>query len=151
MQMKEYQVKNLNAIAPQTTNRDGNVFHVKPMFDEGLLQKCAAQFIEVEPGSAAFSYHYHESVEEVFYIISGEGSVRTFNGDVAVKAGDAITFPVGKGGSHVIRNASQTEKLVYIDFGTRGECEVVHCPDIDKIMVISKEVFGLFDEPKASN
>ena len=149
--MKEYQVKNLNRIEARTTDRDGNVFHSKPMFDEGLLQKCAAQFIEVEPGSAAFGYHYHESIEEIFYIISGEGSVRTYNGDVAVRAGDVISFPTGKGGSPVIRNTSQTDKLVYIDFGTRGECEVVHCPDVNKIMVFSKEVFGLFDEPKPAN
>jgi uncharacterized cupin superfamily protein len=145
--MKEFQVKNINDIPAETANRDGNVFHAKPLFDEGLMEKCAATFIEVEPGSTAYGYHYHESVEEIFYIISGEGSVRTINGDVAVKQGDAISFPVGKGGAHVIRNTSTSERLVYIDYGTRGGSEIVHMPDTNKIMVISASTFGVFDEP----
>ena len=90
--------------------------------------------MEVEPKNFAFGYHYHEMNEEAFYIISGSGIVRTRGGDVKVNAGDIITFPTGSEGSHCIRNASDTEKLVYIDFDTINIPDLVHLTDIKKVM-----------------
>jgi uncharacterized cupin superfamily protein len=108
--------------------------------------RCRASFIEVEPGNQAFGYHYHEMNEEVFYIISGIGIVRTPKGDITVKAGDAITFPAGKEGAHVIRNGSDTEKLIYIDFDAVNVPEIVHLPDTNKIMVVGPYSKGMYDE-----
>lgn len=145
--MKEFQIKNLADLKAEKTDQGvGNVFSVKSITDPTVMEKCAAAFVEVEPGNSAYSYHYHETVEEIFYIVSGEGIVRTVKGDVPVKAGDAVCFPTGEGGSHVIRNSSETEKLVYIDFGTRGECEIAHLIDAKKILVIGKSGMGVYDE-----
>ena len=147
--MKEFQVKNLAGVKAETTDQGpGNVFSIKPITDPIVMEKCAAAFVEVEPGNTAFGYHWHETVEEIFYIISGEGIIRTSKGDVPVKAGDVICFPTGEGGSHVIRNSSAMEKLVYLDFGTRGECEIAHLIDAKKILVIGKSGMGVYDEPE---
>lgn len=148
--MKEFQIKNISNIEPQFTDRDGNQWSAKPVCDEGILGKCSAAFVEVEPGSMAYGYHYHESKEEIFVIMGGEGSVRTIKGEIPVKSGDAVSFPTGEGGVHVIKNTSDTEKLVYIDFGTQSECEIVHLPDAKKIMVASQATFGIFDEPSGA-
>lgn len=104
------------------------------------MNQCRVNFVEVEPGSFAYGYHYHETDEEVFYIISGTGIVRTINGDVTVKAGDAITFPAGPEGAHVIRNGSDTEKLVYIDFDTNNLPEIVHLPDTNQVMLMENSL-----------
>lgn len=144
--MKNLIVKNLNALEGKLINRDGNKFTVKTIIPENEITKCRANFVELEPGNFAYGYHYHEANEEVFYIISGNGVVRTLDGDVPVKAGDVIGFPTGEKGSHVISNNSETDKLVYIDFGTTVLPEVVHLPDINKIMVISDEVNGVYDK-----
>jgi len=146
--VKEFQMKSLQTIEPQVINQDGNEFSVKGVFDPGLLEKCTASFVEVAPGHYAYSYHYHETVEEIFYVISGEGAVRTIKGEIPVKAGDILSFPTGEGGSHVIRNTSPTEQLVYLDFDTRGECEIAHLPDIQKIKVVSRLTYGIFDESR---
>ncbi len=149
--MKEFQVKNLAALKAETTNYgEGAVFSVKDITDPAVIQKCAAAFVELEPGNTAYGYHYHETWEEIFYIISGTGSVRTVKGEIPVKAGDAICFPTGEGGSHVVHNNSKTEKLVYLDFGTRSECEIAHMPDIKKILVIGQSGMSMFDEPEAA-
>lgn len=146
--MKEFQIKTFADLKPETANQGpGNVFSVKLITDPSVMQKCAAAFVEVEPGNFAYGYHYHETVEEIFYIISGEGSLRTFKGEVPVKAGDALCFPTGEGGVHVVRNTSASEKLVYIDFGTRGEVEIAHMPDIKKILVIGQSGMNMYDEP----
>ncbi|GET24940.1 cupin domain-containing protein [Prolixibacter sp. NT017] len=144
--MKELSVKNVDAIEGQKMNRNGKEFTIKPVIPAEEVSKCRVNFVEVEPGHSAFSYHYHEVNEEVFYIISGVGIVRTINGDVTVKAGDAITFPTGEKGSHVIRNGSETEKLVYIDFDTASTAEVVHFPDMKKVMVTGPYSKGMYDE-----
>jgi len=145
--MKELAVKNLNSIEGQKLNRGvGNEFTIKPVIPQDDVTKCRVNFVEVEPGNQAFGYHYHEMNEEVFYSIKGTGIVRTAKGDITVKAGDAITFPTGKEGAHVIRNGSDTEKLVYLDFDAINVPEIVHLPDINKIMVVGPYSNGMYDE-----
>ena len=144
--MKTLTVKNYKTIQGQQMGEGGNQFTVKPIIPQQEVGKCNATFVELLPGNYAYGYHYHEANEEVFYIISGTGIVRTPNGEIAVKAGDAITFPVGPEGAHIIRNGSETEKLVYLDFGTATVPEVVHLPDFGKIIVIGQTGMGIYEE-----
>ena len=144
--MKELLVKNYQTAEGQQMGEGGNVFTVKPVIPRADVSKCRVNFIEVDPGNYAYGYHYHEMSEEVFYIISGVGIVRTIDGEITVNAGDAITFPTGKAGSHVIRNGSETEKLVYIDFDTVHVPEIVHLPNTGKMMVIGPYSNGTYDE-----
>ncbi|MCY1719551.1 cupin domain-containing protein [Prolixibacteraceae bacterium Z1-6] len=144
--MKNLLVKNVNTLAGEKIDRDGNQFTVKTIITDEETSKCRANFVEVEPGNYAYGYHYHEANEEVFYIISGSGIVRTIEGELPLKTGDVIGFPTGEKGAHVMMNKSENEKLVYIDFGTTVLPDVVHLPDFNKIMVISKEVNGVYDK-----
>lgn len=144
--MKELAVKNYKSIEGQQMGEGGNQFTVKPVIPREESSKCSVNFVELAPGNYAYGYHYHEVNEEVFYIISGTGIVRTPRGEITVNAGDAITFPAGPEGAHVIRNGSETEKLVYIDFGAVTVPEIVHLPDFGKIMVVGKNGMGIYDE-----
>ncbi|WP_320054466.1 cupin domain-containing protein [uncultured Acetobacteroides sp.] len=144
--MKELIVKGYSTAEGQKRTDGGNSFTIKPIIPHGTANKCNASFIEVEPGNYAFGYHYHEVNEEVFYIISGTGIVRTVKGDVTVKAGEAIAFPTGEEGAHVIRNGSDTEKLVYVDFGSASLPEIVHFPDTDKVLVVGPYSNGFYDK-----
>ncbi len=144
--MKNLIVRNVNTLPGEKINRDGNEFTVKKIINADETSKCRASFVELEPGNFAYGYHYHEANEEVFYIISGTGVVRTFDGEIQVKAGDIIGFPTGEKGAHVVKNESESEKLVYLDFGTTISPEIVHLPDLNKIMVIGNEVNGIYDK-----
>lgn len=145
--MKELVVKNLNSIEGEKLNRGiGNEFTIKQVIPRAEATKCRVNFVEVEPGNQAFSYHYHEMNEEVFYIISGIGIVRTSKGDITLNAGDVITFPTGIEGAHVIRNGSETEKLVYLDFDAINVPEIVHMPDTNKVMVIGPYSNATYEE-----
>jgi len=144
--MKNLTVKNVSNLQGEKINKNGNEFIVKNIIPHEETTKCRANFVEVEPGNYAYGYHYHEANEEVFYIISGSGVVRTIDTEIYIKAGDAIGFPTGEKGAHVIKNDSKNEKLVYIDFGTTILPEVVHLPDLNKIMVISSEVNGIYEK-----
>ncbi len=144
--MKNLIVTNVQQLQSEKINKNGNEFAIKAIIPQEETRKCRANFVEVDPGNYAYGYHYHEANEEIFYIISGSGLVRTIDGEIRVSAGDVIGFPTGEKGAHVIKNESENEKLIYIDFGTTQLPEVVHIPDFNKIMVISQEVNGLFDK-----
>ncbi|MGE8205966.1 cupin domain-containing protein [Heyndrickxia sp. NPDC080065] len=145
--MKKTQIKNIDEIPGQQINWGGEInLTVKPVSDEGLLSKCKVSFVELEPGNQAYAYHYHEINEEVFVVLSGEGVVRTINGEKKIKAGDAISFPAGEGGSHVVKNTSN-EKLVYVDFSTISEVEISRHPDTGKMMVLSSQTSIIMDDP----
>ena len=67
---------------------------------------------ELPPGKSAYPYHYHLKNEETFFILRGEGLLRTPEGERAVKAGDLLFFPAGEDGAHKLTNTSETEMLV---------------------------------------
>lgn len=131
--MKEIIIQNYKEITGELQGKETNTFCVKPI----ASGKCCANFVEVDPGNTAYGYHWHEENEEVFYIISGEANVKTINGDIHLREGDAIYFPANENGSHVISNPSKTEKLVYIDFGTSNKPDIVHFTGTDACMVIT--------------
>ena len=91
--MKKIAVKNYNQVEGQKNSQNGNEFTVKSIIPHDQVGKCSANFVEIEPGNYAYGYHYHESNEEIFYIISGTGIVRTPQGEITVKAADAINHP----------------------------------------------------------
>lgn len=142
--MQKIVVKNYKDVAGKLQGEGDNQYSVKSIIDD--IGKCSANFVEVEPGKTAYGYHYHEDNEEVFYIISGEALVKTEDGVIHLKEGDAIGFPANKNGSHVISNPSKTEKLVYLDFGTTNRPDVVHFTGANAGMVIAKS--GIYNFTK---
>lgn len=144
--MKTLTVKNYAKEEGQKIAANGAEFTLKEIIPSSDVTKCHANFVEVEPGHFAYGYHWHEVNEEVFYIIKGTAAVRTKDGEITLQAGDAITFPAGPEGTHVIRNASETEKLVYLDFGTESKLEMAHFPDIHKVLLIGSRTKGMTDD-----
>ena len=134
--MQQIIVKNYQTAAGTIQGSGDNEFTVKPIIDD--ISKCSANFVEVAPKKTAYGYHYHEENEEVFFIIKGEAIVKTKNGDISLKAGDAIAFPANIAGSHVISNPSETETLVYLDFGTANKPDVVRFTGTDKGLVVTR-------------
>ncbi|MCL2610454.1 MAG: cupin domain-containing protein [Defluviitaleaceae bacterium] len=140
--MKDLIIKNINDIQSENLDRgNDNVFSIKRAIPENDQDKCFANFIEIPPGKYAYSYHYHEHTEEVFYILSGEGSLRTYEGEKIVKAGDMCCFPTGEKGAHLLRNISKTEVLKFIDFGAYGShTEIVTYPDTNQYLLIGPHI-----------
>ena len=60
-------------------------------------EDVSMNYYELEPGeSFAFGYHRHEGQEEVFYLLSGEATFETDDGEVTVGAGEAVRFAPGE-------------------------------------------------------
>jgi len=100
---------------------------------------CVAGLYEIPPGKAAYPYHYHEKNEEMFYILRGEGTLKTPQGEREVKAGDFLFFPANASGAHKLTNTGEVD-LAYLDFDTSHEIDVTFYPDSGKIGVWGKGI-----------
>jgi mannose-6-phosphate isomerase-like protein (cupin superfamily) len=69
------------------------------------------ELTRVPPGAAPCPVHSHSGWWEFFIVVSGQGEI-TRNGETfAATAGDSFVQPPGT--QHRVRNASETEDLVY--------------------------------------
>lgn len=115
-----------------------------PIVPRDGAKQCVVSVYEIPPGKSAYPYHYHTQNEEVFYIINGNGMLRTPSGEKKVSAGDFIFFPANEEGAHKLTNISESEMLTYIDFDTTNEIDVTFYPDSKKMGIWGKEINQLF-------
>jgi uncharacterized cupin superfamily protein len=147
--MKDLIIKNVADIEGQVREREGNTFIVKPVVAGEDVDTCSAAFVEIPVGCHAFGYHFHDTSEEIFYVVSGTGVLRSFYGEKDVKAGDMLCFPTGEKGAHVLRNSSETEPLVFIDFDVKAhKFDIVTSPDTGTVRVSGFNFQGSFELPK---
>ncbi len=111
----------------------------------GTAEQCNISILEIPPGKSAYPYHYHVKNEEIFYIISGQGVLKTPSGEKPVAAGEVIYFPANENGAHKLTNSSDTEMLVYMDFDTSHDLDVCFYPDSGKIGVWGKGIDQLYE------
>ena len=115
----------------------------------GGAKNTLVSVYEIPPGKSAYPYHFHHNNEETFYIISGEGVLRTPEGERKVGAGEFLFFPAGETGAHKLTNVSETEMLVYIDFDVTHEVDITEYPDSGKIGIWGMGINELY--PRSAN
>ena len=119
--------------ASHKQEREGYEYFRRKFIPFGGAKNTLVSVYEIPPGKAAYPYHFHHKNEETFYILNGEGILKTPQGERTVKAGELLFFPAGPEGAHKLTNASRTENLVYIDFDVVHDIDIAVYPDSDKI------------------
>lgn len=95
-------------------------------------EKLGAMLTIVEPGKRAFPFHVHHAIEEMFFIIEGEGEYRFGGKTYPVGKGDLLAAPSG-GPEHahqIVNTGSET--LKYLAFSTMDAVDIVEYPDSEK-------------------
>lgn len=87
--------------------------------------------IRLQPGKRAWPYHAHYVIEEMFYVLEGEGTLRHAGEEHAIRAGDFICSPADPKQPHQIINTSD-RVLTYIALSTNDSTDVFLYPDSDK-------------------
>lgn len=97
--------------------------------DPGGLTQYGA-FIEIlPPGSRSSFRHWHETEDEMVYILSGE-VVLIEDSETPLRAGDCAAWPAGHPVGHCLENRSAAEAR-YLVIGTRNVKDIIHYPDLD--------------------
>ena len=138
----QYRNRNLNEIFdPEGNHRQSFDFQVSHIASPNVSGegKLAVKFYTLLPGKSNYPYHYHTGIEEVFYIISGTGTLKTPKGDIIVSEGDVIVMPPNENGAHKLTNHSDAP-LVYLDIDTVATHEIAFYPDTNKVRVMAGKV-----------
>jgi uncharacterized cupin superfamily protein len=99
--------------------------------------KLGCQLHVVPPGKKAFPRHAHHVNEEMFFVVSGEGTYRLGEETYQIRAGDVMSALAGDvATAHQIVNTGSSE-LRYLGFSTRLDPDVVEYPDSNKFAVAS--------------
>jgi uncharacterized cupin superfamily protein len=96
---------------------------------------------EIQPGEAAYPYHYHLAEEELIVVLSGRPSLRVSGGWRELPEGEVISFLVGESGAHQIVNRTD-EPVRMLAFSTSGAPDIVIRPDSGTIGAFERRPEG---------
>jgi uncharacterized cupin superfamily protein len=137
-------ISRIEDLPAQHEGRHENYEFIRRQFvRRGEANSTLVGIYEIPPGKSAYPYHYHHKAEETFYILRGEGTLKTPDGEKAVRAGDLLFFPANESGAHKLTNTG-TDILAYIDFDVIHDLDAAVYPDSGKIGVWGKEVNRVF-------
>lgn len=101
--------------------------------DSGALTQFGA-FVEIlPPGSKSSIKHWHQTEDEMVYMLEGEATVHEGDETYTLTAGQAATFKAGDPLGHVIENTSDAP-IKYLMIGTRSTGDTVTYPDDDRVL-----------------
>ncbi len=98
--------------------------------DAAGLKNFGVNWVTLAPGSASALRHWHERQDEFIYIIAGELTLITNEGETLLTAGMMAGFPAGEANGHHLVNRSQ-QPATYLEVGDRTTPEIAHYPDDD--------------------
>ena len=94
----------------------------------------------VPPGKRSCPFHSHRGEEEMFFVVSGSGTLRYGSEVRKIRTGDVICCPTGgPDTAHQIVNDSDAD-LAYLSVSTMMPAEVCEYPDSGKIGAFGGEV-----------
>jgi uncharacterized cupin superfamily protein len=107
-------------------------------------QRLGLSLWEVEPGEAAYPYHYHLGDEELLVVLEGSARLRTAEGWRDVVAGEVLSFPTGEGGGHQLVATGETP-LRFLAMSTAGAPDLTVYPDSGKLGAYERRPEGLVE------
>ncbi len=96
------------------------------------LSQFGVNLLELSPGTWSSQRHWHERQDEFVYVVEGEVTLVTDQGETVLTPGMSAGFRAGEPNGHHLVNRSNSVARV-LEMGTRTEVETAHYSDIDMI------------------
>ena len=94
------------------------------------LTQFGVNLTTLQPGAASSQRHWHVAEDEFCYVLEGELTLVTNDGEQVLGPGMAMGFPANEENGHQLINRS-AKPAVYLEIGTRSPVEHVVYPDVD--------------------
>ena len=94
------------------------------------LKNYGVNLTTIPPGAVSALRHWHSHEDEFIYIVSGELTLITSDGEQRLTPGMCAGFPAGKADGHCLVNRTQRD-AVYLEVGDRLPEDSVTYPDDD--------------------
>ena len=109
--------------------------------DAAGLTQFGVNVCTLPPGSWSSQRHWHEKEDELIYVVEGEVTLVSDEGEEVLKAGDWAGFKAGDPNGHTFQNRS-SKSVVIMEIGTRTDDDVAHYSDIDMKTVPDKDYYA---------
>jgi uncharacterized cupin superfamily protein len=107
------------------------------------LSQFGVNLLELAPGAWSSQRHWHERQDELVYVLEGEATLVTDEGETTLSAGMVAGFPAGAGnGHHIVNRSNAVVRL--LEIGTRTTEETAHYSDIDMMYREDAKAEGYF-------
>jgi uncharacterized cupin superfamily protein len=120
-----------DAVAGRSRQRLGNVVG---------LDQFGVNLTRLKPGSQSSQRHWHETEDELIYVLEGEIVLCENEGETVLKPGDAAGWKAGVANGHCLVNRTDRD-AVYLEIGSRMPRDRAEYPDID--MKVQKDESGV--------
>lgn len=132
----------------------GNILDVEPhvkehsdslVYDRDLgsavgSERTGISHVTLPPGRLGYPPHCHSAEEEIFVVLTGEGTLLLGDEEHSVRPGTVVGRPPGTRVAHAFR-ASATE-LVFLAYGTREPNDIAYYPRSGKVNLRGIGVMG---------
>ena len=107
------------------------------------LSQFGVNLLELAPGAWSSQRHWHERQDELVYVLEGEATLVTDEGETTLLAGMVAGFRAGSGnGHHIVNRSNAVVRL--LEVGTRTTEETAHYSDIDMMYREDAKAEGYF-------
>jgi uncharacterized cupin superfamily protein len=106
------------------------------------LTNFGINLTRLAPNAMSSLRHAHTKQDEFVYILQGNPTLRTNEGNLRLAPGMCIGFPAGTGNAHHLHNET-TEDVLYLEVGDRTPGDEVTYPD-DDIRLVWRDGRGTF-------
>ncbi len=115
------------------TGEDLGAYSTANLGDAGGLSQFGAHLEVLHPAGKASMRHWHESEDELVYVVDGALTLVEDTGETPLAAGDVATWKAGVPNAHRLENRG-TSDATYLIIGTRATRDRVHYSDHDLVV-----------------
>jgi len=98
--------------------------------DAAGLTQFGVNLCTLPPGAWSSQRHWHSHEDELIYVVAGEVTLVSDDGEELLRAGDAAGFKACDENGHSFQNRSQAD-VVIMEIGSRVAADVAFYSDID--------------------
>ena len=110
----------------------------RPLGDLFGLTNFGVNLTRLEPGAVSALRHAHSRQDEFIYVLQGEPTLVTDEGETLLSPGMCAGFKGGMGNAHHLVNRTSTE-VVYLEVGDRTAGDAGSYPDDDIQAVLNAD------------
>ena len=110
----------------------------KRLGDAAGLKNFGVNLTTLQPKSRSSLRHWHTKQDEFIYVLSGELTLITNEGESILKANQAVGFPAGVANGHCLYNHSD-EVATYLEIGDRTPNDSGSYPDDDLVAIATEQ------------
>jgi uncharacterized cupin superfamily protein len=107
------------------------------------LTKFGVNLTRLKPGAASALRHWHSQQDEFLFVLEGEATLVTDEGEQILRPGAAAGFAAGAPNGHHLVNRS-TADVLYLEIGDRTPGDEGNYPDDDLHLKVIDGAFRVF-------